>query len=904
MRQNDFLSPICNVYQNIQCASESLAKFDNIIYFYEVVLKQLSSIMFSKYRLSGQGEERITKIISEEFSKPSLGSWYRLLRESLIFLKEDEEEYYKIIFDKRIAEKKVVFAYNNMYQAVHLKLSAKSSISLDNFFEMFVSFRNKMTLAHGAPNQDAKEFFAIILFDCIDELFQILEAIIQNKLVVINKVLVSENKVDVKNIGILYTGSNKQGFEIQTSIVDNLEQNQLFIYDNGIGFLNIHPFLRIKGQNFFFMNGINGKKIEYLSYSTGDRFFEDIETEDLEKFFKVDTLTVSFYEQKIQTQISPTGVIHNLPRIDFDYFGRQKDKKNLLSTLEQGRHSIIALDGIGGVGKTALTLKIAEDLSNLSTDDKLRFSYIIWVSAKQTRLTLQGIEKVEASFGLLDDLLNQIAHVSGFDYLVKESLDVKKEQIIEVLSMDRFLLIIDNFETVKQPKEIWDFLRDMLPLPSMSIITSRHLFAEVGRLIEIRRMEDEDAKELILGEASRLGIKMLMDAAEDEIERIIKYTGGIPLAMKQILGHMALGKSLAKSLSELLNSSEENILDFCFNESYQIMDSDTKELFLTIAKIDKPIRRDGLEIVANLKGANFDEGIAKLIKMSLIDFTSLEDGTHIYNMLPLTEEFALRRLMIEPKFSESIEKRLIEFEELHSLNFVLPNTMLELTSIEKMIQAAMTFASRRDYEKADNWFSKALELKQNDTYVLFNKAQYEQYYKLDYNAAKETYSKLVITDKTDYLNWFHWGMIEKSQENYVEAIKKFDNALKLNPAHVMSYHGKGDCLLKMGIIKKNILKQKGEKDKSIARELKAEANSYFSDAITYLKNGFFVEPKNQTDFHHNTVNHHTLSVAYTRTGQMDLALSECELGLKIEPFNKKLKELRISIIAWKQNDQS
>lgn len=902
--KNSLLPPIAKVIENINCAVEESDKFDNVVYLYEVIIKTLASIMFCRLRTIGINEDRIDQIISTEFAKPSVGSWNKLLRECLIFINEKENKIFESFFEKYNTYQKIVRAYNEMNQAVSLKVSNKSMISLEMLFDTFISFRNKLTSAHGAPNLETKKYFSLILNESIVEVMENFRQFFECGFIMFNQVIIDENnRNNAIHKGVRFLGNNREPIEIVRSVLKTFEQNKIYCDIIKENLINLYPFLLMRSMHFYFMNGISGKKMEYLSYSTGERFFEDMETDDFQKYLRVNALTISFYEHKIQTQLSEAGVVHNLPRLDFDFIGRNNDIEKLFDTISHRRHSIIALDGIGGVGKTAITLKIASELLRLPKNHKNRFNYIIWVSAKQTRLTIDGIEKVEASFGLLDDLLNLIANVSGFEYLTNESLDDKREAIKEILALDSFLIIIDNFETVKESKDIWTFLRDELPMPSMSIITSRNIFAEVSRLIEIRQMLDDDAKDLILNEAKRLDLKSLLSSQHTDIDKIIQRTGAIPLAIKQIIGHMALGKSLTTALKDL-TSVKGNILDFCFNESYDMMDNNCKEIFLTIAKVEKPIRKDGLEMVSSFRGENLDDQISKLLKMSLIDVTFTDDGTQIFNMLPLTEEFALKKLELEPDIYSRIFKRLEDFEELHRLNYMVASKELELTNIEKMVQAALTYASRRNFERADHWFAKACEIETDNTYVLLNKAQYEQYFKLDYNAARDSYIKLTSLKKDDYLAWFHWGMMEKQQDNLSEAINKFDRVLDINPSHISSYHGKGDCLLKLGIKRKEASKQLKGKDGQKASSLLFEARNYLRDSIECLKKGFYEQPQNKTELHHNTVNHHALSVAFTRTGDMDNALIQCNNGLLLEPFNKKLKELQQNIEKWRVENDS
>src|SRR6266508_4310873 len=82
---------------------------------------------------------------------------------------------------------------------------------------------------------------------------------------------------------------------------------------------------------------------------------------------------------------------HNLPPRDYESFvGRQKELSEVRRLLgPRSRAFVVTIDGIGGIGKSALVLESAygfvDQYATLPEDE--RFEAIIWVSAKRTYLT-------------------------------------------------------------------------------------------------------------------------------------------------------------------------------------------------------------------------------------------------------------------------------------------------------------------------------------------------------------------------------------------------------------------------------------------------------------------------------------------------------------------------------------
>ena len=83
------------------------------------------------------------------------------------------------------------------------------------------------------------------------------------------------------------------------------------------------------------------------------------------------------------------NLLANLPRRPF-FVGREAEIESALESLQpNSRTFIIGIEGIGGVGKSALAI----ELSYRCVEADL-FESVIWISAKESVLTLQGIEPI------------------------------------------------------------------------------------------------------------------------------------------------------------------------------------------------------------------------------------------------------------------------------------------------------------------------------------------------------------------------------------------------------------------------------------------------------------------------------------------------------------------------------
>ena len=138
----------------------------------------------------------------------------------------------------------------------------------------------------------------------------------------------------------------------------------------------------------------------------------------------------------------------------------------VLSGLSDDRTYVTTLNGLGGIGKTALATWAVIEAYRRS-----QFEFIVSVSAKDRELTLQGLKPVEATLSTYDDLLNEILSVLGFSDMLGAALEAREEAARELIAGTSLLLFVDNLETVDDRRVI-EFL-ERLPKPVKAITTSR-----------------------------------------------------------------------------------------------------------------------------------------------------------------------------------------------------------------------------------------------------------------------------------------------------------------------------------------------------------------------------------------------------------------------------------------------
>jgi hypothetical protein len=248
---------------------------------------------------------------------------------------------------------------------------------------------------------------------------------------------------------------------------------------------------------------------------------------------------------------------------------------------------IVAVDGMGGIGKTALAREIAERC----TSEHL-FDAIVWDQApkeSQGLPTGKGKGKGTLTF---ETVLDSIARQLGaLDVPPLKSPD-KEIRIKGLLQVRRVLIILDNLETAKESQN--EIVRKLLPLvnPSKALMTSRHRFQGDVYAVHLPGLDEDGALRFIRQEAQEKNIQNVSSAGVSELKQIAETTGGSPLALKLVvgqLGHLPLGTVLEQLRKVKLPKGDSDKNDYVrfykgiFSPSWRLLSDDGKKLLISMS---------------------------------------------------------------------------------------------------------------------------------------------------------------------------------------------------------------------------------------------------------------------------------------------------------------------------------
>jgi len=313
-----------------------------------------------------------------------------------------------------------------------------------------------------------------------------------------------------------------------------------------------------------------------------------------------------------------------------NFIGRRKVIEKIKEALKS-RSYLIALDGLGGVGKSAVAIELVRELY-----DAKEYQFIISISAKN-KIWHGQTESRQAGFSGFSQLIKEIARVLEIETSGKD-IDKIKQEIIEFMRDIEGLLLIDNIEDIED-SAVFDFLKDEIPEPVKILVTSR-ISRDLGaRSIFIQEMNNDEAIDLFHHELKRVGYYYSLNET-DQIQQIITATGRLPLAIKWAAS-MAANCSSLKEVSKRLRSydtSKREFLDFCFSTMFDELTDTARDVALLCSYLGDDWNQLTLSIALAQPVKSIERAIGELEDKGILQ-SSIQSKNGSFSVLPLTMDF-------------------------------------------------------------------------------------------------------------------------------------------------------------------------------------------------------------------------------------------------------------------------
>ncbi|MEV4038566.1 NB-ARC domain-containing protein [Streptomyces umbrinus] len=340
---------------------------------------------------------------------------------------------------------------------------------------------------------------------------------------------------------------------------------------------------------------------------------------------------ITFHVQSALTPPSDLAVRPDqVPLVTVKYSNRRAELAALDATLgvrveRPGSVAVDVLDGLPGVGKTAMAWRWAETAQERFPDGQL---YVDFAALRDqvTPMTGPGADVSEA-------LAMCLRSLPGGDIGMPSSLLERTNQFRSRTANLRILLVLDD---VSHPAQV----RALIPKgPGSALLaTSRLRLGElamqnVARLISVKPLDPQGGLELL---RDRCGAEAV-EAEREAAERLVELCGGLPVALQVVAARLVTDDSLgmaeltaelddeAGRLAGFALDGEESSVSAVLGPSYRLLPPDAARLYRLLGWLPFGSFDAGVAAVAaGLDTRSVKRLLRVLVKASLVE--AMSDG--------------------------------------------------------------------------------------------------------------------------------------------------------------------------------------------------------------------------------------------------------------------------------------
>lgn len=385
----------------------------------------------------------------------------------------------------------------------------------------------------------------------------------------------------------------------------------------------------------YLKHDVGPKLWKLLSEVLGEKVNKTSFRAAIERRFQLDGISFTSQTQTLDLERKPHQDWGDAININF-FYGRQNELNQLQEWICEQQCRMISILGIGGMGKTSLSIKLSQHLQH-------RFEWVIWRSLRNA-LPLQ-------------ELLSDLLQVLSSEPITTKQVGSNISQLLQLLRSHRCLIVLDNVETLLQNNQYREGYEDYGELfhqlgetahQSCIVLTSRE------KPHEVRVLEGEvlPVRSLTLSGLDRAAGQQLFElkgtfqGSDAEWSQLIEGYSGNPLALKII----------STTIQTLFNG---RLADFLQENTWVFgnLRSLIEQQFLRLSEPEKTVMnwlaiyRDSgsfaelkADILPPISSQRLIEILESLTQRSLIEKVTQENNVR-FSLQPVVMEYVSDRLV-------------------------------------------------------------------------------------------------------------------------------------------------------------------------------------------------------------------------------------------------------------------
>ena len=500
-------------------------------------------------------------------------------------------------------------------------------------------------------------------------------------------------------------------------------------------------------------------------------------------------------------------LLHNLPPAEFDdtgFIGRTKERRQLKNLLESD-HNVVTVVGAGGVGKTALALRVCHDILD---DQETSLERIVWVSLKTQYLTADGVQTIINAVDTAEALVDRL--LSAINVATPKHAEVNWDRVLEQMRVNRTLLVIDNLET------LGDQIRDLavsVPRGSKLLLTSRIGLGEIELRYQMPDLSVLDAVKFM----RNLGVAYNYESVAKWSEVLLKqYCHRLhynPLLIKWFV--QAVGRGTRPE--DVLSSSDvAEVLDFCWGNIYDRLSELARSIISTLQAARRNLTQTQIQELLAIDHISFVEGLQELYQSNIVEGRLERDGSTTIQIGSLVNDYLSRYHPPSNAVVKSTRSRLQQWQSEHDRSAIQQNTyryaqrtILVETNDERIavphLRHVLNMLRANDAMAAQKSLKRAQDLTPQWWEVYRVKAQMYDFEHRPIYEIEQAFEESISCRDTD-VNRFHYAVYLMKVEEYDRALEQIEQASKHYSADEVSLRSvKGQILLRSGLISEALI---------------------------------------------------------------------------------------------------
>ena len=416
-------------------------------------------------------------------------------------------------------------------------------------------------------------------------------------------------------------------------------------------------------QSYYAIAKTSGYEVGYVK-QTGSQlwqllsqaFGEKVTKSNLQLVLKRKAKDLDRKSSVIKISNNSLPITHYPVRIDWGdapdvaaFYGRNEELSNLENWIVQDGCRMVGLFGMGGIGKTSLSVKLAKQIQG-------EFEYVIWRSLRHGQPIAEFLTELIQSLVIPQDIK------------IPDNLHSQIFHLLHFLRQHRCLLVFDNIESIIEPGYIsggylpgYEGYGQLLKClgetnhQSTILLTSREKLKEIaaieGQFTPIRSMVLTGLSESAVQDIFRIKGDFLGSAEEWRV--LVEHYGGNPFALKIVAGAIQnLFDSNIANFIECLEQDTSVFGDIRYLLASQIERlSDLEQQIMYWLSIDRePVTFSELraDFVPQVSLADLLEVLTSLERRCLLEkvtSTLTEKPRTLFTLKPVVMDYMTNRLL-------------------------------------------------------------------------------------------------------------------------------------------------------------------------------------------------------------------------------------------------------------------